>query len=873
MRISSAVLWLPIIAASAASALSINFRRIRPGAGTVTAAPIDRRLSLSETGEHTLARRDDGSLSLDDVHDLLYLANVTVGGTAYPVQLDSGSSDLVLFADVPNAKASGLTLNLTYGVGFAYGSISTAPVKFADLTVATQAVLVSTSFNNPVTSFGASGIMGLGFTTLSNIDATVGSNNSWGKSFLYNAFAHSPSEPNFITFSLIRSPNGTQTDDGGFTIGEVDADFAAITSTPSISTWPVSNPTRWNILIDAYETSAGKATFTSAVKGVSNGQGVLLLDTGTSYVYAPTDLVTAMYKGVPGATFDASGGQWNVPCDQQVFLGFWIGGRRFDLHPLDLVVASLGDPTVCTGSFLPQSLAVGSGEFDILGGDVFLRNVFSYYDFGDFTDASNLTMGDPYVKLLSTTNISTATLEFQKARGGSTILHEKPATPDNSGTSTTQSSPGSSSTAISLVDLKNKIDHLNSLEPIFFAVLGVNVAVMLAAVGLGVWFFCCRRKKSDSATAPGRRPGKKFGRRGAPNTISTMELTTKGETGESYAAVSLENPDGEPFSPPVLYDAAPGTRQSTVSFMTADPYGRHSRTLSGVSAFRPMIPTQNAPITTGGPEPSTPVTETGFNAAELVVPASPERARVSSTPSPATDAYRRHSVMPPPGAMMAPPGERHRHSSFGEPTTTPTRGTFPRQPSPLSTPVEEKSFDTTIPEPQPQSTPQPQPQRQTSSGSSGSGSGGGLSPDSFVREAPSQRHSVMPVPGVMPFPSADQQQTGTPHRYSAMPAGSRGAPVPNPSGFAPLTRQVSPLAGQGQTYSEPQPEAAPALSVPQINVSSSDLSASASGNVPLPPTFPPSSAGGTSYRHSARPPPRGPSTNNDVDAYRRSAAM
>lgn len=88
MRIHSALVWLPIVTASAASALSINFRRIRTG--TVTAAPgtIDRRhTTLSDTGEHTLARRDDGSLSLDDVHDLLYLANVTVGGTAYPVQV------------------------------------------------------------------------------------------------------------------------------------------------------------------------------------------------------------------------------------------------------------------------------------------------------------------------------------------------------------------------------------------------------------------------------------------------------------------------------------------------------------------------------------------------------------------------------------------------------------------------------------------------------------------------------------------------------------------------------------------------------------------------------------------------------------------
>jgi len=60
----------------------------------------------------------------------------------------------------------------------------------------------------------------LGFDSLSNIDAAVANyNESWGKTFLYNVFAQSPTEPNFITFSLIRSPNDTKTDEGGFSIG------------------------------------------------------------------------------------------------------------------------------------------------------------------------------------------------------------------------------------------------------------------------------------------------------------------------------------------------------------------------------------------------------------------------------------------------------------------------------------------------------------------------------------------------------------------------------------------------------------------------------------------------------------------------------
>lgn len=61
---------------------------------------------------------------------------------------------------------------------------------------------------------------------------------------------------------------------------------------------------------DSYETLGGKATFTSVVQGVSNGQGVLLLDTGSSYVYAPPDVVTAMYQNVPGAKYSDSLGKY-----------------------------------------------------------------------------------------------------------------------------------------------------------------------------------------------------------------------------------------------------------------------------------------------------------------------------------------------------------------------------------------------------------------------------------------------------------------------------------------------------------------------------------------------------------------------------------
>lgn len=61
--------------------------------------------------------------------------------------------------------------------------------------------------------------------------------------------------------------------------------------------------------------------------------------------------------------------------------------RRFDVHPLDLVVTNINDASSCVGSFLSQTLAVGQGEYDILAGDVFMRNVYTLlvpFPFGSF---------------------------------------------------------------------------------------------------------------------------------------------------------------------------------------------------------------------------------------------------------------------------------------------------------------------------------------------------------------------------------------------------------------------------------------------------------------------------------------------------------
>ena len=73
---------------------------------------------------------------------------------------------------------------------------------------------------NPALSYGALGIVGLGFTSLSTVDALVNhTGTDSGRSLLYNAFKDNPSEPNFIAFLLSRSEAGI-TEGGVMSIGK-----------------------------------------------------------------------------------------------------------------------------------------------------------------------------------------------------------------------------------------------------------------------------------------------------------------------------------------------------------------------------------------------------------------------------------------------------------------------------------------------------------------------------------------------------------------------------------------------------------------------------------------------------------------------------
>ncbi|PFH52720.1 hypothetical protein AMATHDRAFT_1778 [Amanita thiersii Skay4041] len=488
MKLLLPILHLLLLSLLPSSAHRVSFKQIKQSPSLQRRAPPDSQTSISGNDNKNVQ-------DLTSVHDLVYLVDLTVGGVDYPVQLDTGSSDLWIKGNstvpLPNVTRTETIYNLTYAVGWAAGYLAYAPIEFAGLSVPQQAFLDATEVNNPAISYGARGIAGLGFTSLSAIHVQ-GNHSNPDRSLLYNLFEANPSEPNFIGFILQRNNTKSGEAEGSFSIGEFEPDYDDIADTEPIPTWPVKSPKRWTILLDAVIVVDNIVVPTTSVIEAPSNKAVVLMDSGSSYTYAPKAIVDAIYSNATGAHFDTALGQWVVPCDYEVNMALQMGGQLFPVHPLDLTPHLSGDPTKCVGSFMPGTFSTGAGEFDWLVGDNFLRSVYAVYDFGDFDKSG--TMGDPYMRLLSTVDPDQASIDFHKVRGG---------TPKTNITYT-----GLNGVAIEPVfslskDVTESIQLLGKFVPAMMAVVAFNALVLMGLILAGV-IYLCRRRRRNVRSRPNR---------------------------------------------------------------------------------------------------------------------------------------------------------------------------------------------------------------------------------------------------------------------------------------------------------------------------------------------------------------------------------
>ncbi|OJJ87067.1 pepsin-like aspartic protease [Aspergillus glaucus CBS 516.65] len=304
-----------------------------------------------------------------DGNDFSYFAVVQVGSQKQKMRmlLDTGGSDSWVFSSDCSSTAckqhdsfgedASDTLQITntawtvqYGTGTVNGLVGWDTITIADLTVNMTFGLASKA-SDDFLSYPMDGLLGL---SRSN-DTGFGT-----PTFMDFVQKENMLESNIVGFSLSRGSDDDQ--DGTVTFGGVDKSKldGNITYTDTISS---SN--RWEIPVDDVTVDGQACNFT--------GKGAII-DTGTSYMMLPPDDAKTVHSLIPGAT--SSGQNFVLPCESDAEIRITFSGVSYNISPKDYVGQKAGDNCVST---IVGYQSFGDDEW--LVGDVFLKNVYSVFDY------------------------------------------------------------------------------------------------------------------------------------------------------------------------------------------------------------------------------------------------------------------------------------------------------------------------------------------------------------------------------------------------------------------------------------------------------------------------------------------------------------
>ncbi|KAF7789586.1 hypothetical protein EIP86_000532 [Pleurotus ostreatoroseus] len=355
---------------------------------------------------------------------IIYVANVTVDGQSYEVQLDTGSSDFWLntqnYTLSSNVTDTDLNATISYGdTTVASGDIILAPVQFGNYSVSNQAIINAPGSN--ATSENDLGLLGLSSYVISSVYNTLSNGTSFnGLPLLFNIFNLNTTAPSYITFLLSRSNLGI-TDGGIFTISEVDPSWSAVQNQSKIAI--AQGLGQWVGVMDAVIVNGKNYTGHGLLsrkdvnttvlgpnfEGIDKSKTLSLFDTGTSLGYMPKYYFDAIYSDIKGSTkLDGADGIYSIPCDTKLNVSMVFNGTEYPINPLDLTrLISVDNETLCINAF--GSMDLNDQGMDFILGDSFLRNAYTLFDYGNWT---NNTDSAPFVQLLSTTNQSDAWAQF-----------------------------------------------------------------------------------------------------------------------------------------------------------------------------------------------------------------------------------------------------------------------------------------------------------------------------------------------------------------------------------------------------------------------------------------------------------------------------
>lgn len=324
-----------------------------------------------------------------------YYAQVSAGTPAqnFNAILDTGSADFWLAdSSCDDSQCSGIALynptassssissqtpfQITYGSGAVRGTLFADTVSLAGYTVYNTTVAGVDQLAQNTIQAPASGIMGMGFQSLTTSGATP----FWEVLAETNKLSVKA-----FTFQLQRTPlaQPTALNPGGvFTLGEIDSNqYSGDITYVSLPNTRSGRAGYWAIPMDSIEV-AGQT--------ISTSDELAAIDTGTTLIGGPATEVNQIYSAISGArqvnlggsSSGASMGYYAYPCSSNPSISLTFGGREFNINSQDFnagAVDTLG--RYCLGAIFATDLGEGAPSWIV--GDAFLKNVFSVYDYNN----------------------------------------------------------------------------------------------------------------------------------------------------------------------------------------------------------------------------------------------------------------------------------------------------------------------------------------------------------------------------------------------------------------------------------------------------------------------------------------------------------
>ncbi|GAA5899177.1 hypothetical protein JCM8208_003026 [Rhodotorula glutinis] len=331
-------------------------------------------------------RAPSGSVPLTDYfsggNDAAYFGGISIGTPAqsFEVIFDTGSADLW----VPSSKSStshdklrdsasssletsSAEWDITYGTGSSEGYLARDVVSAGGYTVQQQIFALADTSAPVVEALPSDGICGMAFSTIATSGAPT---------FLENLItADSISQPQ-VGFYLQRAKDLTKQSRGTIGGGEMCVGCADSSKYTGQLSWnAVTAQSYWEVESD------GVAVDGNVVSGTNMA---VALDTGTTLIYVPTSVASALYSQLGGTPLKGSSGEYTVPCVATFgTIGLSFGGVVYNIPLEDIFLgyASASNTEQCVLGIIAQDMYDAEGNSVAIVGGLFLKAVYSVYTY------------------------------------------------------------------------------------------------------------------------------------------------------------------------------------------------------------------------------------------------------------------------------------------------------------------------------------------------------------------------------------------------------------------------------------------------------------------------------------------------------------